>query len=811
MAHSVSKRGKSPAAKRMKRSPLLFGLTEPELESRLATIRKWVAKPIRASLLDPETQVFQDPHPALVENSSVFIGNKYHAADVEYLANNGVTAVLNCASGGISRLPVDELTERGIEYRFTNVRQDDINYPILHSPTDGVCSRHLEVAKELYAETINQGGKVLFFCVAGQNRSATLALAVLMLYGHSMDELLVSCSKQRPFVLENKGFQRQLVELEKLLTTTKMIDGVYTHGTVLPRSKTPRTRQEEEREKQLVEIELLIPGLCTMDVKIPVECTIATVKQCLVDHANRHLLRGEGKTVAKSWVVLAGFGHDTMYDFPLETDAIEPKVQLQRLKGMFGLEIVHLSADANSSPNNDETTSTPPKKTPQKGVRWTARCRFALVILSVYSDKEKKYQEPWTFEHTERPGAQATLLENNLISTYLRAWDFVTGQAFASKQPVVFSFAEDPRDRRQFMKISTSANEAQQFEFPGEGGILGMGANAIVHHVELEPTSPLAFSSKSQRDDDDDDDDEDDDTLAVSEALHPQSWDAAVKRPFGLSKMLASLESSSEAGLAKRVRFANSLNSDGRVIFFYGLGVALSANADRPTQYKFEATLLARYEPEFSTYTMRKFMEEYTSPKSTDAVTSWRNEFSLISVKVLLVSLLNAFRDLTLMGVQAFDFNHLNNVLVSRDHKTVKLLDIDGNSKGSIQFPSEYIQGRDCAIHKPALDVDLNTILPTVVYQLLLGKGRGTGFVVDKKSEIWKADKETAKELFKEVIRENFDMMEATADDDEYKTEKHLSKLAEWFYAMLKKQEPWGNWSKDIYDAMRCIDHLPIG
>ena len=247
----------------------------------------------------------------------------------------------------------------------------------------------------------------------------------------------------------------------------------------------------------------------------------------------------------------------------------------------------------------------------------------------------------------------ATLLENNLMSTRLRAWDFVTGQAYASKQPIVFSFADDPRDRRQFMKISTSANVAQQFHAPGEGGILGMGANAIVHHVELEPTSsPLASASASLLGD----------TSAASGGDKKQQvdWNAAVKRPFGLSKMLASLESSSEAGLAKRMRMANSLNNDGRVVYFYGLGVALSANANMPDQYKFESTLLARYEEEFSTYTMRRFMEDYISQDTVNLdVKKWRDDFSLISVKVLLVSLLNAFRDLTLMGVQAFDFNHL--------------------------------------------------------------------------------------------------------------------------------------------------------
>merc|ERR1712183_1210642 len=114
------------------------------------------------------------------------------------------------------------------------------------------------------------------------------------------------------------------------------------------------------------------------------------------------------------------------------------------------------------------------------------------------------------------------------------------------------------------MKISTSANEAQQFYAPGEGGILGMGSNAIVHRVALEATSSASSKESGE-----------------------SYWDAAVKRPFSLSKMLSSLENKSEAGLAKRLRFANSLNSHGRVLHSYGLGVALSANAYNLDEYKF--------------------------------------------------------------------------------------------------------------------------------------------------------------------------------------------------------------------------------
>ena len=120
---------------------------------------------------------------------------------------------------------------------------------------------------------------------------------------------------------------------------------------------------------------------------------------------------------------------------------------------------------------------------------WTSKCRFALVIFSVIlrsngddipSDPAlSPNQVPWTFVHEERKNAPATLLENTLRSTHLRAWDFVSGSSLASKLPIVFSFADDPRDKRAFMQVSRSANEMQQFRAPGEGDILGMGNNAI--------------------------------------------------------------------------------------------------------------------------------------------------------------------------------------------------------------------------------------------------------------------------------------------------------------------------------------------
>jgi len=69
-----------------------------------------------------------------------------------------------------------------------------------------------------------------------------------------------------------------------------------------------------------------------------------------------------------------------------------------------------------------------------------------------------------------------------------------------------------------------------------------------------------------------------------------------------------------------------------------------------------------------------------------------------------------------------------------------------------------------------------------------------------------------AKEMIGGILLENFYPgieNEETDVDLKSKVRIHVKKVAEWFYALLKKNPPWTNWTNDIYDAMRCIDHLP--
>jgi len=238
-----------------------------------------------------------------------------------------------------------------------------------------------------------------------------------MLFGYSLEEILKTLSKVRPFVLENEGFQRQLVELEAMLNGShnkkmRISEDLEVFTFATPIHNLLKRSSAMDLQLGVTEIELLIPGLCTMEVRIPNESSIATVKELLVQHANEFLLAFSETpaTVAKSWVVLAMFGYDDMYDFPLEKEAIEVSVQLDLIRSLFGLQVFT------------------PENSTEQHVRWTSRCRFALVIFSVHKANSvgETIEQPWTFVHEERPGAPATFLEYNLLTTHLRAWDFGT-------------------------------------------------------------------------------------------------------------------------------------------------------------------------------------------------------------------------------------------------------------------------------------------------------------------------------------------------------------------------------------------------
>ena len=909
---------------------------------------------IQGMVGQPTPELVDDPEPSLV-GEGLYVGNKFHAMDVDVIKRLGVSAVLNCASMGIRGLPLDAYEEAGIEYNHTNVKRDEVTYPILHQP-DGERSDHLKKAAAVYDKVRAAGGTALFFCVAGQNRSATLAVAVQMLRGVSLDGILAQCSTTRPFIVENKGFQRQLVELEgKLVPPAPRGAQAHRFGSELM-PKRPRLDESpvdddddgEEKEGHVL-CELFVPGVGPINLWLPSQCSIDTARWYLITAVD-HELEKEGKRSGMAWLIFSTFGANLPegFNLVLEDAAVERHVQLARLRDAFGLELVGddpLAADCE--------------------VRWTGACRFEVILFTFFwrpppaddaaasaaaawSGRHDEREQPFTFRHAERATARGTLLEHAGVDPYVRAWDFSSGEPFRSTESIVFSFSPDgAKSKRDFMEISVAARARQQFDAPGDhaggfGAILGMGNNAIVHKLELAIVDPAPPPAAAQSSDD----------LAALAAAAPmrsinapgsmngsgrhswpgnlseagaegarlspspsplgggsgaerfkrvvetvvkrgrsnrgegRHWEAAVKRAFSVQKMAGMLNPNSEVEVAKRLKRVSALNRQGRLLSFYGLGVLVSSHIADRHEYRFELSLLSQYNKEFSAYTLSRFLEDFIlekrrrdllAPEKKATVEKLQDEFSLMHVKVLLVSLLSGFRDLTLMGVQSFDFNHPNNVLISKDYKTARLIDIDGDSKGSIQkidAAGRYValeaptddtaDAADASSHfaprrhsshqpaassakKPALNVDLRTLLPRILETLLLGKGRGQQFVSEQKSKIWNAKSEdAARVILSRILRENYFPALRAADDPPppgtaapaaaegsgsssgggvgrhnsssgSSASAHmantLKKLVEWYLDVLfcaRRPSPWENWTQDVYDCMRCVDHLPI-
>ena len=88
-------------------------------------------------------------------------------------------------------------------------------------------------------------------------------------------------------------------------------------------------------------------------------------------------------------------------------------------------------------------------------------------------------------------------------------------------------------------------------------------------------------------------------------------------------------------------------------------------------------------------------------------------------------------------------------------------------------------------LHRPALDIDLTSLLPLLVAQLLLGKGRGKDFAESQAQKVRNASRdsdEAAKAVIRQALRENF--FPEMSDSDSFDVQagdpkrKHLSRVA---------------------------------
>lgn len=137
-------------------------------------------------------------------DAGLYVGSGAHASNVALLQKLEIGAVLNCAPT-VCRDPKDKYKQHKIAYLEIEAH-DDRNFPLL--------TECLAKASAFIREHHAQGRGVLVHCMAGVNRSATLAVAHLLLaHKRNLFELFAECVAARPSILQNPSFQLQLCAL----------------------------------------------------------------------------------------------------------------------------------------------------------------------------------------------------------------------------------------------------------------------------------------------------------------------------------------------------------------------------------------------------------------------------------------------------------------------------------------------------------------------------------------------------------------------------------------------------------------------
>ena len=136
----------------------------------------------------------------------LLLGDRACATKVGLLVERGVTAILSVgprATDGVQR----SYAEAGITYKHIPA-EDEEGYPLVRL--------HQHAASSFIRAVLREGGRCLIHCVAGINRSGTLAAAELMLHERlPVLEAVQRCKEARRVILSNHSFQCQLVALAR--------------------------------------------------------------------------------------------------------------------------------------------------------------------------------------------------------------------------------------------------------------------------------------------------------------------------------------------------------------------------------------------------------------------------------------------------------------------------------------------------------------------------------------------------------------------------------------------------------------------
>ncbi|XP_067654797.1 dual specificity protein phosphatase 3-like [Haliotis asinina] len=141
---------------------------------------------------------------------NLLVGDESIARDLVQLRRLGVTHILNAAHGvDIHHVNTNEDMYTKLKVTFKGIEAIDhmsFNlYPFFQESADFI------------QKALDSGGKVLVHCIQGVSRSATLAVAFLMLKCHMTVKDALRLVRSHREVCPNTGFQQQLIKLDSEL------------------------------------------------------------------------------------------------------------------------------------------------------------------------------------------------------------------------------------------------------------------------------------------------------------------------------------------------------------------------------------------------------------------------------------------------------------------------------------------------------------------------------------------------------------------------------------------------------------------
>ncbi|KAM9313275.1 dual specificity protein phosphatase 26 [Gastrophryne carolinensis] len=136
----------------------------------------------------------------------LYLGDQEIAANKRELYQLHITHILNAVH---SRWRGGEEYYRDMNISYMGIEAQD-------SPTFDM-SIHFNAAADFIHRALREKGKILVHCAVGVSRSATLVLAYLMIYHRMTLVEAINTVKEKRGIIPNRGFLRQLIELESTL------------------------------------------------------------------------------------------------------------------------------------------------------------------------------------------------------------------------------------------------------------------------------------------------------------------------------------------------------------------------------------------------------------------------------------------------------------------------------------------------------------------------------------------------------------------------------------------------------------------